>query len=73
MPKQRFDIFSGSPDDEPLWLEATDGLTEATARMAQRASTESGRYFVYNSASQAVVASIDTEMNKETSGQNESK
>jgi hypothetical protein len=73
MPKQRFDIFSGSPDNQPLWLEVTDGLTEATARMEQRASTESGRYFVYDSWSQTVVASIDTEINKKTSGQNESR
>jgi len=73
MVKQRFDIFSGSQDNEPLWLEVTDELTDATARMEQRASTKPGRYFVYDASSRTVVASMDTEINKKTSRQNESK
>jgi hypothetical protein len=31
MLKQQFDIFSGSPDNEPFWLEVTDGLADAIA------------------------------------------
>ena len=62
MLEHRFDIFSGSPDNEPLWLEVTDGLADAIEQMVQRASTKPGCYFVYEGSSRTVVASIDTEM-----------
>lgn len=58
--KQSYDLFSGAPDDDVLWLEVIDGLNNAIARMKQRAQERPGRYFVYNTDSQTVIASIDT-------------
>lgn len=54
-----FDIFAGSRHN-PLWLEASDGLNKAIARMEQRARENPCRYFVYDADSQNVVASVDT-------------
>jgi hypothetical protein len=64
---KRFDIFSGSPDSEPLWLGVSSGLETAVERMEQRARTEPGRYFVYDSHNQAVIASIDTGADRKAS------
>jgi len=58
---ERFDIFSGSSDDSPLWLEVAEGLNNAVARMEQRAWAKPGRYFVYDADNGTVVASIDTD------------
>jgi hypothetical protein len=56
----RFDIFQGSPETQPLWLEAATGLSNAVARMEERARAKPGNYFVYDAERQSVVASIDT-------------
>jgi len=58
--KQTYDVFSGAPEEEVLWVEAVDGLNHAIDRMTQRSRENPGRYFVYNTSSQTVVASIDT-------------
>jgi len=58
--KQTYDLFSGAPEEDVLWLEAVDGLNNAIDRMTQRSRENPGRYFVYSAGSQAVVASIDT-------------
>jgi hypothetical protein len=64
---KRFDIFSGSPDKEPLWLGVSSGLDTAVERMEQRARTEPGRYFIHDAQNQAVVASIDTATDQKAS------
>ena len=55
----KFEIFAGSRHN-PLWLEASDGLNNAVARMKQRARSKPGIYFVFDSNKRTVVASIDT-------------
>ena len=58
--KQTYDLFSGAPEEDVLWLEAVDGLNNAIDRMTQRSRENPGRYFVYSSNTQTVIASIDT-------------
>jgi len=55
-----FDIFSGSFDCEPIWLETANSLIEASEHMKARARTKPGRYFVYCCQTAEVVESIDT-------------
>jgi hypothetical protein len=55
-----FDIFSGTPDKDALWLEAVSGLERARLRMHRIAAEKPGRYFLFRTQSQSVVASIDS-------------
>lgn len=68
MRHRAYEIFSGSVDDKPLWLEAVEGLNSATARMEELARMIPGRYFVYCAEESAVLASIDTSARREASG-----
>jgi len=68
---RRFDLFAGSLDAAPLWLEVADGLNSAIARMEQRARVKPGRYFVYDVENQVEVASIDTEANETAPASND--
>ncbi len=52
-----FDIFSGVFEQNAMWVEAVQGLDHATKRMDQIASDKPGEYFVFCSATHAVVAS----------------
>jgi hypothetical protein len=56
----KFDIFSGSMDQEPLWLEVIEGLTNAKRRMHEIATKTPGRYFVFFGFSQTIMAMTDT-------------
>jgi hypothetical protein len=58
--RRAYDIFSGSLNDEPIWLEAVEGLDFATTRMKERARRFPGRYFVYCLEEKSVLAAIDT-------------
>jgi len=51
-----FDIFSGWHDKNAVWIEAVEGLAEARARMDQIAAEKPGRYFIFSTASHAVLA-----------------
>jgi hypothetical protein len=55
-----FDIFAGVFQQNAIWLEAVQGLLQATERMEQIASKKPGQYFVFCSATHAVVASTDS-------------
>jgi hypothetical protein len=55
-----FDIFSGFPSADPLWLEAVDGLGQAILRMKEISRKLPGRYFVYSVEQESVLTSIDT-------------
>ena len=55
-----YDLFSGSVDNHPLWLESVRGLESAFVRMRERADYAPGPYFVLDSMSQTVLAQIDT-------------
>jgi hypothetical protein len=53
------DIFSGVPDQTPIWLEAVEGIASARLRMEHIASRKPGPYFVFYALSHSVVAKID--------------
>lgn len=56
-----FDIFGGHfGEKDVLWLGAVERLADAHARMLNLAEKQPGAYFVFNSDSQTLVASVDT-------------
>ena len=56
-----FDIFSGRFNEKDVvWLGAVGRLDDARARMLNLAAKQPGAYFVFNSGSQTVAASVDT-------------
>jgi hypothetical protein len=57
---ETFEIFSGSPEKEPLWLESVTGLEAASERMNDRAQHHPGPYFVFCVHTKQVLASTDT-------------
>ena len=52
-----FDIFSGTPDRDTLWLEAVTGLDKARQRMQEIANDKPGEYFIFQAS--AVVGMLD--------------
>ena len=62
-PETRFDIFSGAPDKDAVWIEAVPGLSNARERMEEIAREIPGRYFVFSIHSRALLATIDTSRN----------
>lgn len=58
--EHRFDIFSGTIDDGPVWMEAVRGLTRAQQRMEEMAREHPGKYFVFSTFSHTVLALTDT-------------
>jgi hypothetical protein len=62
---ESYDIFSGSPQGEPVWLESVDGLDAASQRMHERANQMPGRYFVDCVHTNEVIASVDTSAHPE--------
>jgi hypothetical protein len=57
-----YDIFSGHPNEDPLWVEAVDSLAAANQRMAEHARQNPGPYFIFCHKNKAVLASVDTSM-----------
>jgi hypothetical protein len=55
-----FDIFEGEVGREPLWRERADGVADAIETMQRMAKSKPGRYFVWESRTQQVLAMIDT-------------
>lgn len=56
-----FDIFSGRfGDGNAMWVQAVEGLGNATDRMKQLAADNPGAYFVYSTQKRMVVARIDS-------------
>jgi hypothetical protein len=55
-----FDIFSGSPPNNAIWLEAVEGLSNARERMEQIAAENPGKYFIFSVGSRTVLAEIET-------------
>jgi len=46
--------------EDALWIEALPGLSNAVRRMEELAAAAPGRYFVFRTFSQSVVAVIDS-------------
>lgn len=63
MQEPRFDIFSGSPDKDAMWVEAVAGLANARQRMEDLAFDVPGRYFLFSIHSRSLLAQIDTSKN----------
>src|SRR5262249_38280935 len=59
MTSPEFDIFSGSPPNNAMWLESIVGFDHAVARMKQIAAQKPGPYFVFSQSSKRMVASTD--------------
>jgi hypothetical protein len=60
MKEPTFDIFSGVPDDGDCWVEAVEGLANARQRMGVIAAQNPGKYFLFSSGSQSVLAHTET-------------
>jgi hypothetical protein len=60
MKEPTFDIFSGGPDKDPIWIETVEGFSEARERMHQLAAAKPGSYFLYSVQSQSVLARAET-------------
>ena len=54
-----FDLFRGTEDKIEVWLEVIPGLESAIKRMEQIAAKTPGKYFVFSTAQQAVLAHLD--------------
>jgi len=59
-----FDVFAGTPDNRPLWLDSAATLEAACELMRERAQGNPGQYFVYSFASHSVMAQADTRPSK---------
>ena len=60
MKRPTFDVFSGTPGEDPLWLETVEGLSNARERMEQLAANEPGRYFVFSPLTNATLSRIES-------------
>ena len=60
MREPSFDIFSGRPGRDVVWLEAVGGLVNARARMEEIAAEKPGEYFIFSFGSHTVLAQIET-------------
>jgi hypothetical protein len=56
----RCDIFSGDPGRDAQWIESTNGLANARKRMQELAKQRPGKYFIFYTGTQMVVASVQT-------------
>ena len=58
--KASFDIFSGTPDENPVWIETVERLSSARERMEEIAAEMPGRYFLLAASGQSIVAQVWT-------------
>ena len=56
----QYDIFSGSGQNDALWLECIEGLDAARDRMYEIAAQRPGMYYVLNLQARLLVAKTDT-------------
>jgi hypothetical protein len=55
-----FDIFSGVPEEQGLWIEAIEGFSRARERMVQIAAQKPGKYFLFCGRNQSILTRIQT-------------
>ena len=60
MSAQLFEVFSGEPQRDPMWIGTEQSREKAEERMAKLAAEKPGKYFVWFASSQKVVAEVDT-------------
>jgi CheY-like chemotaxis protein len=56
----KFDIFSGAPDRDAVWVCAVRGLANARERMEDIASETPGRYFIFYAPDRSILAQTET-------------
>jgi hypothetical protein len=57
---ETFDIFSGAPEEDGLWVEAIEGFSNARQRMGQIAAEKPGKYFLFSNSSQSFPERMET-------------
>lgn len=60
-----FDIFSGVPGRDAVWVCAVEGLANAKERMDEIAAAQPGPYFVCFVHSKEILARTDTSANSQ--------
>ena len=60
MDEETFDIFSGAPEENGMWVEAIEGLSSAHQRMGQIAAEKPGKYFLLSNTDQFILTRVDT-------------
>ena len=60
MDEETFDIFSGAPEENGLWVEGIKGLSSAHQRMTQIAAEKPGKYFLFSTDSQSILTRVET-------------
>jgi hypothetical protein len=68
MKEPTFDIFTGVPNKNAVWVEAVPGLSNARARMHELAAQSPGYYFVFSPTAHAIVAETETTNKPESNG-----
>jgi hypothetical protein len=53
-----FEVFSGVPDRDAVWLESVEGFSNARERMEQIAEQKPGQYFVFSPQHDAILVQI---------------
>ena len=57
MKEPTFEVFSGGPDRDAVWLESVEGFSNARERMEQIAEQKPGQYFVFSRQQDAILVS----------------
>ena len=60
MKQSSFDIFTGTSNNNVIWLDTVEGLSNARARMHEIAAQIPGQYFVCSIGSHEILAQIET-------------
>ena len=60
MDEGTFDIFSGAPEENGLWVEAVKGFSKAQRRMGQIAVERPGVYFLFNGSNHSILSRMQT-------------
>ena len=55
-----FDIFSGVPKGNSMWIESAVGLSNAKERMGKIAAKNPGKYFISSIGTRSPIAQIQT-------------
>jgi hypothetical protein len=66
--QEKFDIFQGHVDRDPIWVEVVDGLGCAFERIKELAAEKPAHYFVKSLNTHKVLASVDSTKGKQARG-----
>lgn len=63
-PPRMYDIFSGTLNNDPLWIIAVSGLSAAINVMNRTARVHPGSYFVFDTVGRTIVAQTGSNLNR---------